>query len=240
MGIDLAVTTLWAELSTWRPPAAEVITRPEYWAVHGATRMGKAVTFDDRLEEDAIDAACLAAGVTRARAVMELLAKADRSTATWEEPAPPAVDTSADVVRAIAGDFIADVAPDGIDRLASIAHAMQAGAKLGKDATYDDVRAALEVPPRAAPRPSGPFSALLVMSMDTLWVPVALESAWDAPAFVVASSVQLRADLAALPDCLRESDPEVAGDFAAVGQLVEAFDQALEGAGSARCVVMSG
>lgn len=240
MGIDLAITTLWAELSTWSPSAAEVIVRPEYWAVHGATRMGKAVTLEDRLEEDAIDAACLDAGVTRARAVMELLTKANASTAIWSEPAPPVVHTNAEAVHALDGEFVAELVPDGIDRLAAIAHAMQAGAKLGKDATYDDVRAALAVPPRGAPRSSGPFSALLVMGMDTLWVPVALRSAWDSPAFVLASSVQLAADLAALPDCLREWDPEVAGGLAPVGQLIEAFDEALEGAGSSRCVVMSG
>lgn len=240
MGVDLAVTSLWAELSTWSPSAAEVILRPEYWAVHGATRMGKAVTHEDRLADDVIGASHLAAGVERARAVMELLTTAHGSSAIWREPAPPVVRTNAEALQALEGEFIADVPPVGVDRLVAIAHAMQAGAKLGKGSTYDQLRAALAEPPRTGPRSSGPFSALLVMSYDTLWAPVALKSAWDSPGFVIASSVQLAADLAALPECLSEWDPDVAGGFAPVGQLIEALNDALEAAGSSRCVVMSG
>lgn len=240
MGIDLAVTTLWAELCSWNTSAAEVILRPDYWAIHGATRMGTAVTAHDLLADHALDAACLEVGVLRAKAAMELLASADRSAKVWSEPPPPRVATNADARRACEGEYVERVPPEGLERLYEIAHALQAGAKLPRDAGHDDVRAVLRTPPRVAPKPAGPFSALLAMGMNTLWVPVPLASVWDSPAFVIASSVQLAEDLAALPECLREWDPEVAGNLAIVSMLVEAFEGALETAGRDRCVVMSG
>lgn len=240
MGIDLAVTTLWAELSTWSTSAAEVILRPEYWAVHGATRMGKAVTHDDRLAEEAIDAACLEAGVARARGVMALLARADRSARTWSEPLPPSVRTNAEALAALEGEYVERVAPDGLEQLHELAHALQAGAQLAKDASFEDVRRVLAAPPRTAAKPGGAFSALLAMSVDTLWVPTPLGSAWDSPACVIASSVQLAEDLAALPACLRDIEPDAAEDLATMGMLIESFEDALELAGRDRCIVMSG
>ncbi len=196
VGIELRVTTLWAELSTWRPPAAEVMVRPEYWAVHGATRIGKALTQADRIPDDLLDASCLEAGVMRARAVMELLTRANQAPVMWKEAYPPAVTTHAGVVSAVAGERIAEVEPAAVELLASIAHALQAGAHLAADASFDDVLAAVDAPTRTAPRPSVAFSALLVMSIDTLWAPVEMRSTWDSPSCVVASSLELASDLA--------------------------------------------
>ena len=240
MGIDLSVTTLWAELATWSPSAAEVILKPEYWAIHGATRMGKALTFDDRIADSAIDAAVLAEGVVRARGVKDLLAKANRTTTVWSEPPPPKVTSHGEALRALEGEHVLDVAGDAIERLVALAHALQAGAKLGEDASHDDVREVLASPPRVGPKPRGPFSALLAMSTNTIWVPMPLSSAWDAPSFIVASSVQLAEDLDALPPCLEDADERLAGDLSNVGALIEGFREALELAGGHRCVVMDG
>lgn len=240
MGIDLAVTTLWAELSTWSASAAEVILRPEYWAVHGATRMGKAVTYDDRIAREAIDATCVDAGLTRARAVMALLAKADRAGAPWNEPPPPHVRSNAEALAALEGEYVERVSPDGLELLQELAHALQAGAQLAKDATFADVRRVLSSSPRTAAKPGGAFSGLLAMSLDTLWVPTPLASTWDSPACVIASSVQLAEDLAALPRCLRDIEADAAEDLATMGMLVESLEDALELAGDDRCIVMSG
>jgi hypothetical protein len=240
MGIDLAVTTLWAELSTWSTSAAEVILLPQYWAVHGATRMGKAVTHDGRIEESAIDAACLEAGVSRAKDVMKLLARADRAAAVWTEPLPPRVRSSAEALAALEGEYVERVAPEGLELLLELAHALQAGALLAKDASFEDVRRVLATPPRTATKPSGAFSGLLAMSVDTLWVPTRLANAWDSPACVIASAVQLAEDLAALPACLRDIEPDAAEDLVTMGALIESLEEALALAGHDRCVVMRG
>lgn len=225
MGIDLAVTTLWAELATWSPTAMEIILRPEYWAVHGATRMGKALGFEDRRADDALEPAALAEGVARAEALMALLVRADREARAWTEPAPPSqATTGAEVRGALEGQHIADVDPGALERLFDIAHALQAApTALPKDASLERVRALLATPPRIAPRPSGPGSSLLASSTNTLWVPVPLASAWDGPAGVIASAVQLADDLDALPSCLAELD-------AGVGQLLRDLTRALASA----------
>lgn len=240
MGIDLVVTTLWAELSTWSASATEVILEPRYWAIHGATRMGKALTFEDRLDETEIGAAALAAGVDRARGVMALLSTANRSTVAWDEPLPPPVRTNHEAEAALEASFVRDVYGDAVDRLHTLAHALQGGATLSPDASFEEVRVAFSKTPRSGPRPSGPFSALLAMGLNTLWVPTALASVWDSPAFVIGSSLQLASDLAALPVCLRETDPDLAGDLADLALLVEDLEAALRSAGSTRCVAMSG
>lgn len=240
MGIDLSVTTLWAELATWSPAAAEQILRPEFWAVHGATRMGKALTGDDRIAETAIDAAVLTEGVARARGVQELLAKANGANVVWSEPPPPEGTSRADALRALDGEHVLHVSGDALERLHALAHTLQAGAKLGEDASPLEVRAALALPPRVGPRPRGPFSALLAMGMSTIWVPAPLATVWDSPAFVLASSIQLSEDLDALPACLEDADPAVAGDLASVGALIEGLREALELADGHRCVRMDG
>lgn len=236
--IDLVVTTLWAELTPWSEAAAGVILEPSYWAIHGATRMGKALTDDERLDDAAIDAAAMAAGVERARAVMALLAKANRTDASWDEPPPPASMEDASIV--LDGEHVERVSSEGLDQLFAIGHALQAGGVLARDADHAAVRALIVTPPRIAPKPRGPLSSLLAMGMNTLWVPMQLTSAWDSPACVVASSLQLADDLAALPTCLREPREGVAGDLAAVGQLVNALERALALAGTTRCVAMNG
>jgi hypothetical protein len=241
MGIDLATTTLWAELATWRPAALEVITQPQYWAVHGATRMGKALTNEDRLEDVALDASSLAAGVKSASEIMALLGRADGSRVSWSEPPPPSVSSGDEAREAIdaAGEWVERLSPEGLDLLTSVAHALQAGARLDRGASEREVRALIETPPRTATRPSGPFSSLLVASMDTLWVPVPLKSAWDTPACVFASSVQLAADLEALPDVLRHASLGASSDFRGAQGAVEAFEAALREAGQTHCIVMA-
>jgi hypothetical protein len=240
MATELAVTTLWAALSTWSSAAAEIVLRPEYWAVHGATRMGKAITHDDRLDQAAFDGSCLAAGVSRASELMGRLAKADRAARPWREPSPPRVESQAEAMRALEFEHVASVPGDAVEQLHTLAHALQGGAPLARDATPDDVRRVLAAPPRGAPKSGGAFSGLLAMSPETLWAPTPLASAWDSPACVFASSVQLSEDLQTLPVCLRRLAPGSAPDLAAMGRLVAALEDALARAGDQRCVMMGG
>ncbi len=240
MAIEVRTTTLWAELATWSPTALESISRPEHWAIHGATRMGKAVTDEDRVDPSALGAASLEAGVAASAACMALLTRADATASRWTEPPPPAVTSASEASAAIAasGTSIGGVSAEGIELLVSVAHALQAGAVLGPTATEQDLRATLAAPPRVGPRSSGPFSALLVVSADTIWVPTTLKYAWDSPAWVLASSRQLASDLAALPALFRST--HVAADLAAAKVVIERLDAALASAESTRCVRMRG
>lgn len=78
------------------------------------------------------------------------------------------------------------------------------------------------------------------MGTDTIWVPVPLQRTWFSPGFVIASTVQLAEDLDALPRCLSETDPDVAGDLADLALLIEVLRSALAEAGTTRCVLMTG
>lgn len=238
MRVDVGTTTLWAELAGWSASALEAIGRPEHWAIHGTTRMGKALTRHDRLAPHALSGDALAAGVRAAGTVLDLLGQADPTVVRWSEPPPPAVANAAAAAAAIeaARCRVAAVAPSGIELLLAVAHALQAGQVPPASAGEPEIRALVAVPPRSAPRPDGPFSALLVASAATLWLPTPLARAWDGPAWVVASSAQLRADLAALPPCLRRSDDRGPEDLVAARALVAALSTALERAGDSLCV----
>jgi len=88
MRIEVGTTTLWAELARWRSSAHDVIARPEHWAIHGTTRMGKVLTESEALAEADIDGAAVAAAVACARGVMDLLERGEGTAARWKEPAP--------------------------------------------------------------------------------------------------------------------------------------------------------
>lgn len=244
MSIEVRTTTLWAELATWSPTALESILRPEHWAIHGATRMGKALTAEDRVDPAALGGASLAAGVEAAAACMALLKRADAASSPWTEPAPPAVASAEEAARAIAssGVDIASVAIEGIELITAVAHALQAGATIAPRVSEAELRAFVATPPRVAPRSSGPFSALLVVSVDTTWVPTTLKHTWDAPACVIASSDRLASDLAALPDLFRagllRGDDTTWPDLRAACVVVRALDAALAAAGRTHCVRM--
>ncbi len=237
MGIDLVVSTLWAELATWKPSAMKTILDREHWARVGVPRRGPRLTYDDRVEPDDLESSALTSSAVAARSLMELLGSIDGSRADWIEPPP---DASASVVEALEGTFVSDVYGDAVDRLRALALGLQARGELDLDASFEDVRAAFASDHRAVGRPSGRFSALLAMGIDTIWVPVPLQSTWSSPGFVIASSVRLVEDLDALPRCLSETDPDVVGDLADVALLIEGIRAALAEAGTTRCVLMTG
>jgi len=169
-----------------------------------------------------------------------LLASIDGSATNWSEPLPPPARTNEEVLEALDGAFLRDVDGDALDRLRVLALALQAGAQLREDATFDEVRAAFSLATGRTPRANGAFSALLAMSLHTVWVPASLSTVWETPAFVIASSRQLAEDLDGLPACLHDADPDAAGDLFDLSYLIGCFREALAEAGESRCVVMTG
>lgn len=240
MGIDLCTTTLWAELATWQPHALEVIVRPEYWALRGASRMGKALTWKDRYDEHKpLPTKCIATGASAAREVVRLLSKSEPTLADWAEKAPPAArdPEEAHAVVEDARELVEKLAPAGLEQVLALAHAIQAGVKLPDDAP--GLLAAAATPPSAPQRPDGPMSALLAASLDTIWLPRPMRFAWDGPTGSVASREQLRADLAALPAILRADAPPSTA-LAPAWSVVRAFADALDAAGDERCLSIAG
>jgi hypothetical protein len=238
MGIDLAITTLWAELATWKPSALEVITRAEYWAIRGASRMGRAVTEQDRYDDAGRSPQAIAAGLEATRRLVALLGKTEPAMLGWTDAAPRPAD-AAQAGAAPESVPVARIEVVGLDLLLAVAHAMQA-ASVARDVGEPALRALTAEPPRAPQRSQGPMSALLAASTSTLWIPVALEHAWDGPFGTVASMERLRADLAALPRLLHEVQPDAPKDLLGAQLAVEALHRALEAAAGPRCVRMAG
>jgi hypothetical protein len=242
MSIDVYATPLWAELATWRPSALADILRPEFWAVHGTTRLGKALTWHDRLEAHELTPAVLLDGARAAGAMMDLLARLDGEAVRWEEAATPGARNTDDVVRAL-GEADSDpsqLAPHGLELVVEIAHALQSGGDLGPDAGEHEIRALVEARPRVAQQPGGPFAALLAASMDTIWIPTPMRTSWDGPAGTFASAARLRDDLDALPALLRHIDADGPDDLLGAQLVVESLRDALAHAGSTRCVRITG
>lgn len=231
MGIDLSLTTLAYELATRTTEAHSVILRPECWAIRGASRMGRALTQSDLVDEHTpLTPAQLAAGTETGRALTAMLQKSEPELALNELTAKEAFEEEG---------FFEKLDPEGLEFVLSIAHAIQAGIPIPKDITLAALLPLVSEPPRIAQRSEGPMSALLAASMNTLWLPTAMRYAWDGPFGTLASLPRLRQDIAMLPSLLftyDENEPSLHG----AQQVTDAFVNALEAAGDTQSVRMSG
>jgi hypothetical protein len=84
------------------------------------------------------------------------------------------------------------------------------------------------------------MSALLAAGGQTLWVPGALNHAWDGPFGTLASLPQLAADVSALPAVLRSDTPPPTGELRAVWSVVRSFREGLAAATEGRSLRISG
>ena len=231
MGIDLSLTTLAYELAAHTAEAHSVILRPECWAIRGASRMGRALTQSDLVDEHTpLTPVQLAAGTETGRALIAMLQKSEPELALSELTAKEAFEEEG---------FFEKLDPEGLEFVLSIAHAIQAGIPIPKDITLAALLPLVSEPPRIAQRSEGPMSALLAASMNTLWLPTAMRYAWDGPFGTLASLPRLRQDIAMLPSLLftyDENEPSLHG----AQQVTDAFVNALRAAGDNQSVAMSG
>lgn len=235
MAIVLSTTTLSAELATWKPYALEVIVRPEYWSLHGASRMGKALSAQDRYgEAGRLPASALAAGAKAAREVIRFLAQTEPALADLREPDPIEARDEVEAGAALAAlqtDFGA-LEPRGVELVLTLAHRLQAGETVSLETLGHEA-------PSKPERPDGPMSALLAMGLETIWLPRPMRFAWDGPFGCVASLPQLRADVLALPAALREpATPPAEAEPA--WRVVRRLMDVIEAAGERRCVRAQG
>jgi hypothetical protein len=202
--------------------------------------MGKALTFRDRYDEHKpLPTKCLATGASAARELIRVLGKTETGLEGWVERAPPAARDPEEALAILEDtqELVEKLDPKGLGVVLSLAYKLQAGERLPDDPRA--LAAAAAETTGAPQRPEGPMSALLAAGLDTIWLPRPMRFAWDGPFGTVASLVQLRADVAALPPVLRSEARPVA-ELEGAWSVVRTFEEALEAAGEARCLSMSG
>lgn len=224
MGIDLVTTSLAYQLATWKPEAQALIVHRASWAKHGPYA-GADRTHRDRLDDEP-NPAQLKRGIATAQALVAMLTEFEPELSLASE-------------RPVEDEYFEQLSPEGFEFVLRVAQAIQRGVHIPKDITLQALLPLVSDRLQDPPCTSGPMSALNSPCMDTLWVPSRMRHVWIGPFGALASLHQLRADIDMLPDLLFDYD-ETEPSLDGARQVVDAFVNALEAAGDAHSVRMSG